>query len=267
MSWSGNRGRIPVTIAVRSPLPIRFRGRSYLALVLTPTVPLEDWFEGLDSLADKAPGFFRKRPIVVDASLSATNRAELRALMKAFADRGVRVVGLEGVQASWAAADLPPLFVGGRDAAEPEMVEPGRPAAEPPRAAEPPAAAPAAPAAPAAERRSEPPSAAALLVAEPIRSGQSIFHPDGDVTVVGSVASGAEIVAGGSIHVYGALRGRALAGCAGNAQARIFCRRMEAELLSIDGLYRTAEDLPPELEGRPVQAWLDKDIMRLAALG
>ena len=65
------------------------------------------------------------------------------------------------------------------------------------------------------------------------------------MTVVGSVASGAEIVAGGSIHVYGTLRGRAIAGLLGNARARIFCRRLEAELLAIDGVYSTADEHGP----------------------
>ena len=79
----------------------------------------------------------------------------------------------------------------------------------------------------------------------------------GDVTVVGSVASGAEIMAGGSIHIYGTLRGRAIAGLAGNPRARIFCSKLEAELLAIDGMYQTAEDMEPDCAGRSVQAWLE----------
>ena len=75
-----------------------------------------------------------------------------------------------------------------------------------------------------------------------MRSGQSIVFIEGDVTVLGSVGSGAEIVAGGSIHVYGTLRGRAMAGATGNARARIFCHRIEAELLAIDGYYKTADE-------------------------
>jgi len=90
--------------------------------------------------------------------------------------------------------------------------------------------------------------------------------PHGDVTVIGSVASGAEVVAGGSIHVYGALRGRAMAGAAGNARARIFCSRIEAELLAIDGLYKAADDIEAELRGRAIQAWLDGDTIRVAAV-
>jgi septum site-determining protein MinC len=93
-----------------------------------------------------------------------------------------------------------------------------------------------------------------------------VIFPFGDVTVLGSVASGSEIVAGGSIHVYGTLRGRALAGSMGDGRARIFCTRNEAELLAIDGYYRTAEDMDAELRGRAVQACLEGAALRIAAL-
>ena len=86
------------------------------------------------------------------------------------------------------------------------------------------------------------------------------------MTVVGSVASGAEVIAGGSIHVYGSLRGRAIAGSMGNAKARIFCRKFEAELVAIDGLYKTADEMGKDLRGRPVQARLDGDAIVTAAL-
>jgi septum site-determining protein MinC len=112
-------------------------------------------------------------------------------------------------------------------------------------------------------RTSEPSS---LLIESPIRSGQSIVFPNGDVTVLGSVSSGAEIVAGGSIHVYGALRGRAMAGSSGNTRARIFCARNEAELISIDGYYRTAEQIDASLRSRPTQCWLEDRVVSIAAL-
>jgi septum site-determining protein MinC len=98
-----------------------------------------------------------------------------------------------------------------------------------------------------------------------VRSGQSIFS-EGDVTVLGSVASGAEIVAGGSIHVYGALRGRAMAGSSGNVAARIFCQKIEAELLAINGYYQTAEEIDVALRNRPAQAWLEGTNMKIAPL-
>ena len=96
--------------------------------------------------------------------------------------------------------------------------------------------------------------------------GQSIVFPEGDVTVIGSIASGAEVIAGGSIHVYGALRGRALAGSIGNSAARIFCRKLEAELLAIDGIYKTADDLPAELRSQAAQLWLENDAIMASRL-
>ena len=92
------------------------------------------------------------------------------------------------------------------------------------------------------------------------------MFPDGDVTVLGSVGSGAEIVAGGSIHIYGTLRGRAMAGVNGNSSARIYCQKIEAELLAIDGYYQTAEQLDEGIRNRPAQAWLEGDIMRITPL-
>ena len=108
-----------------------------------------------------------------------------------------------------------------------------------------------------------------LVIDNSVRSGQVIDYPDGDVTVVGSVGSGAEIVAGGSIHVYGTLRGRALAGTAGDPSARIFCRRFQAELLAINGSYRLADNFAAELadlRDRPVQARLEGTKMSLTPL-
>jgi septum site-determining protein MinC len=102
-----------------------------------------------------------------------------------------------------------------------------------------------------------------LLLESPVRSGQCIVHPEGDVIVVGSVASGAEVIAGGSIHIYGTLRGRAIAGSR-DPRARIFCRKFEAELLSIDGLYMVADEMPAHLRGQPIRVWLEGDSMMMA---
>lgn len=110
------------------------------------------------------------------------------------------------------------------------------------------------------------PRARSLIISESVRSGQTVEFLEGDVTVIGSVGSGAEIVAGGSIHVYGTLRGRALAGTAGDPTARIFCRSLQAELLSIDGKYRVAENFEDTLWGRPVQARLEGIGMTFALL-
>jgi septum site-determining protein MinC len=91
------------------------------------------------------------------------------------------------------------------------------------------------------------------MVTQPVRSGTQIYARGADLVVTAAVSPGAEIIADGNIHVYGALRGRALAGAGGDVDARIFCSRLEAELVSIAGRYLVSEQLPPEQQGFPVQ--------------
>ncbi len=97
------------------------------------------------------------------------------------------------------------------------------------------------------------------LVTQPVRSGTQIYARGADLVVTAGVSPGAEIMADGNIHVYGPLRGRALAGAAGDADARIFCSRFEAELVSIAGRYLVSEQMPPEERGLPVQIALIDD--------
>ena len=227
-----------MTVVLTQPRPIRLKGRSFLALALTPELPFEDWLARLDDLAARSAGFFLRRPVVLDVEGLDIHRSELRGLVEQLSARKVRIMGIEGARSSILAPDLPPPMADGRPASDfdtPAAVTEAANAAQP----------------------RQPATVPSLVYEQPVRSGQSLFFPDGDVTVIGSVASGAEIVAGGSIHVYGALRGRALAGTTGNRGARIFCTRLEAELIAIDGFYRTAEDLDPKLLRRPVQVWLE----------
>ncbi|MBZ9567370.1 MULTISPECIES: septum site-determining protein MinC [Modicisalibacter] len=99
-----------------------------------------------------------------------------------------------------------------------------------------------------------------------VRSGQQVSAPEGDLVVVGAVNAGAEVLAGGNVHVYGALRGRALAGIHGDRDAGIFCRELRAELLSLAGNYKRLEDIDPRLLGRAVQATLDNDQLSITPL-
>jgi septum site-determining protein MinC len=98
-----------------------------------------------------------------------------------------------------------------------------------------------------------------LLQTLPLRSGQQVYASNRDLTVCAMVAAGAEAIADGSIHIYGPLRGRALAGASGNTQARIFCREFNAELVAIAGIYRVLDEIPKKLLGKAVQIWLEKD--------
>jgi septum site-determining protein MinC len=218
---------------------VRLRGRSYLAFVFSPVVPIMEWLEDIDATLSRSPGFFLGKPVVLDLATVDLSGSAITHLVMSLEKRNIRVLGIEGCEAARLTPTMPPLLTGGRHAPI-QQVEPEKPEVKPP--------------------------ASSLLLDSPVRSGQSIVFPDGDVTVVGSVASGAEIVAGGSIHVYGTLRGRAMAGINGNGSARIYCHKMEAELLAIDGYYQTAEEIPDALRNRPVQALLDGNVMRVVPL-
>ena len=105
-----------------------------------------------------------------------------------------------------------------------------------------------------------------LIHATPVRSGQQVYAQSRDLTVCATVGAGAEVIADGSVHIYGALRGRALAGAQGDAKARIFCREFHAELVAIAGHYKVMEEIPKALLGKAVQVWLEDDKLNLAAM-
>jgi len=106
----------------------------------------------------------------------------------------------------------------------------------------------------------------ALMHHRQVRSGQRIYARHRDLIVTSVVAAGAEVIADGCVHVYGSLRGRAMAGARGEVTARVFCQEFNAELVSIAGVFRVFETIPPELAGHPVQAWLDGDDLRFARI-
>lgn len=108
--------------------------------------------------------------------------------------------------------------------------------------------------------------AAARTVLEPVRSGQQIHAQNSDLIVLSSVSAGAELIADGCIHVYGRLSGRAIAGASGDESARIFCSRLEAELLAVAGIYAVAEQIQEAPRGAPAQAWLDNGELRIESL-
>lgn len=218
---------------------VRMRGRSYVAFVFCPTVPIVAWLEEIDATLARSPGFFVGKPVVLDLSAVDLSQSAIAHLVGSLDQRNIRVLGIEGVDAAHLATNMPPLLTGGRPCVL-TQIEPKKPEAKP--------------------------KPTSLLLETPVRSGQSIVFTEGDVTVLGSVGSGAEIVAGGSIHVYGTLRGRAMAGVNGNSAARIYCQKIEAELLAIDGYYQTAEDIGVDLRNRPAQAWLEGDIMKITPL-
>lgn len=104
------------------------------------------------------------------------------------------------------------------------------------------------------------------LITQPVRSGQRIYAKGGDLVILSSVSPGAELLADGHIHIYGALRGRALAGLSGDQDARIFCQTLEAELVSIAGHYWVNEDLKIPQDAQGVQIYLDNERLHIGTL-
>lgn len=158
-----------------------------------------------------------------------------------------RLAALEGTAIAGAPASVLPVQSSG---------SPPRSTARPPASA--PEPAPAEPPAPALR--------GALLIDQPVRSGQIVYAQGRDLLVLAPVNPGAQLMADGHIHVYGPLRGRAVAGVRGWAQAQVFCQRLEAELVGVDAAYLAADDLPVELLGKPARIWLDRGICRVQRL-
>ena len=220
--------------------------------------PLADWFVALDAWLARSPTFFIARPVILDMAALDISLKEYRELLSDLARRHIRVMGAENVGRGLVGPHLPPVLSGGRTIDAPDAAR-GR--ASPRRGRGPGGARERAAGQHGARRAPN-----SLIVDGNVRSGQSIVHPDGDVTIIGRVASGAEIVAGGSVHVYGALQGRVIAGISGSQSARIFCTEARAELLCIGGAYVTAENMNSEMEGRSLEARLDGDELKLRIL-
>ena len=226
---------------------LKFRARTYTAFVFAPRAPIADWLMDLDATLERSKSFFTGHAVALDLSAVQLSPHGIAHLVASLEERNIRVLGIEGVEPS-EVAGLPPILRGGRGTQDPDLREP-----EP---------APAAEAAPRGGREQP----ASLLIEEPVRSGQSVAFVEGDVTILGSVGSGAEIIAGGSIHIYGTLRGQAMAGVTGSRRARIFCHRFEAELLAIGSYYKTADEIDDSIRSGPIQAWLDGNTLKISAM-
>jgi septum site-determining protein MinC len=199
-----------------------------------------------------APQLLSRAPVIVDLNTfpEMPDANQARGLMQALRDAGVLPVGLTYGSAAVESLSRElslPLFSRFRANYEQDVAE------------SPPTAAPAQPPA-------SPPPATAVAAPAPgglrlheghVRSGQQIYARGQDLTIVGSVGAGAEVIADGNIHIYGTLRGRALAGAAGDDKARVFCREFLAELVAVAGHYRVLDDAPANLHGKALQIRLD----------
>src|SRR4051794_39655580 len=178
---------------------VRMRGRSYVAFVFTPEIPVQGWLAEIDTTLARSPGFFVGKPVVLDLSALDLSRAAITHLVSNLEERNIRVLGIEGVDADKLTTSMPPLLTGGRSCVI-TRTEP-------------------------TEKAEAKPKPNSLLLESPVRSGQSIVFTDGDVTVLGSVGSGAAIVADGANHGYVTLRGPPLARAERNSTARTYCHK------------------------------------------
>ena len=228
----------------------------------------------LDGLAQElaqkiatAPQLFARTPVVLDLSHLAElpSVATVRDILATIHASGMLPVGLaygtSEVDALSRELALP-LFAKFRAAYERSG---GEPMVEVPVAAPEPAPARSTPPPPSAN--GAPRALAGQFHDKPVRSGQQVYARGRDLIIHAVVGNGAEVIADGSIHIYSSLRGKAIAGAQGDATARIFCQDFQAELVSIAGQYRVFEDIPADLRGKPVQAWLDGERLLLAPLG
>ncbi|MEA9757994.1 septum site-determining protein MinC [Xanthomonas campestris pv. raphani] len=205
----------------------------------------------------RAPKLFGRAAVILD--FGGLAQAPDLATAKALLD-GLRSAGVLPVALAYGTSEIDllsqqlgiPLLAKFRAQYETAAVSPPPPPPPPPARAEP--AAPVARPAPGRMQRNA------------VRSGQQLYAENCDLTVLSTVGAGAEVIADGSIHIYGTLRGRALAGAQGNPDARIFCRDFHAELVAIAGHYKVLDDVPMDLRGKAVQVWLEQDQIKIAAL-
>lgn len=225
------------------------------------TFPVLELFSGdMDRVAaevgnkvDQAPAFFKNAPIVIDVkSLPADEAVEFAVLVGLLRSFGLNPVGLRGGSSEQEEAAMTMEL-----AVLPEERRSVSRATSSVREAE----------AETVEAPQRPTTAVNRVHLRPVRSGQKLGAAGGDLVVVASASAGSELIAAGNIHVYGALRGRALAGVGGDESCRIFCHRLEAELVSIAGHYRVSEDIDESLRGRAVQVYLDGDRLKISPLG
>ncbi|MBS0213121.1 MAG: septum site-determining protein MinC [Proteobacteria bacterium] len=253
-------------------------GQVGIANLRIRTLDVERLVGEMRERVQRAPKLFERAAVVLDfGSLSrCPDAAAARALVQGLKDAGVLpvalAVGTSEIEKLSREIGMPLLAkfraqyerTGEAHAAAAPAPAPAAAerAPEPPRPVEPVAAVEA----PAPARAAPAATTPGQLLVEPVRSGQRIYAQHRDLTVCAAVGAGAEVIADGSVHIYGPLRGRALAGATGDTHARIFCREFHAELVAVAGNYKVMDEIPAHLIGKPVQVWLHQDKLHIEEL-
>lgn len=234
-----------------SQTPIEFKGSSFtLSVVHLHHSQPEVIRQALQDKINQAPAFLQNAPVVLNVS-ALNGDINWKQMQQAVSATGLRIVGVSGckddaLKKMIARAGLPVLTEGkeNRKRAEEPVVE----------------VAPAV-VAPAAETASK-----TRIISTPVRSGQQIYARNADLIVTNSVSAGAELVADGNIHIYGMMRGRALAGASGERDSQIFCTNLAAELVSIAGEYWIMDQIPAEFFGKAARLCLKDGALTIQTL-
>ncbi len=242
----------PAEPSIPSAVEIRYGqiGLMQLRIRTTDTGALLDELTGR---MNTAPNFFHRTAVCVDLSdlKKAPETQEIEAILEAVRRAGMLAVGLAGacgeIEALSNAVNLPILSAFRPASYLAANVEPVLRVAKEPVDSE--------------------SGIAAMIQQQTVRSGQRIYARNRDLVITAGVGAGAEVIADGCIHIYGSLRGRAMAGAHGQLYARVFCQEFHAELVSIAGVFRVFETIPTALAGKPVQAWLDGEDLHFAPIG
>ncbi len=234
----------------------QIRGQLYTLVTLRVIEPDDhQFFMELHKEIGRSPDFFKNAPVVIDVGPIADRKpANLAEFSRRLRQLQLVPVGIQNGDDAWNRVAINAglgLFPAGRPAGGTK----GGTTVERPRQEQRPQAAPepVAPPRPSPAGPAPVPPAPAKIVTEPVRAGQQVYAKNGDLVVLAQVQPGAELMADGNIHIYSSLRGRAHAGVGGNAGARIFCRSMEAQLISIAGIYLVNDEIEERFLGQPVQ--------------
>jgi septum site-determining protein MinC len=256
----------PKSFASEAPPSFELKAAGFtLPVIRLLNANMEIVAEQLGAKVEQAPEFFHNTPVVIDLAAypDEAGAVEFPLLVGLLRGYGMIPFGVRGGSKSQnTAAEALELAILGDPFARAARAAAALNGASPAREAV--AAAPAVPppgaGAPVVGQQGSSPS---MLVTRPVRSGQSIYAAGGELSILGAVSSGAEVMADGSIHCYGPLRGRARAGERGNTEARIFCLDLQAELVAVAGYFRISENIPADLRGVPVQVHLEQKVLRI----
>ncbi len=234
-----------------SNTPIELKGSSFtLSVVHLHDAKPEVIRQALEDKIAQAPAFLQHAPVVINIS-ALEEAVNWPALQKAIVSTGLRIVGVSGCKQAELKAEIDraglPLLTEGKEKARQQPATP-------------------APATPAVEEPIVAPITKTRLIDVPVRSGQRIYAPGCDLIVTSHVSAGAELIADGNIHIYGMMRGRALAGASGDREAQIFCTHLTAELVSIAGEYWLSDQIPAEYYGKAARLLLADNALTVQPL-